>query len=185
MPEMKSMAEAIKDVTLRRATAEDASFVNELTRRVMRPYVEATWERIEEREHYYKINLFQMPTTSIIQLNGTDVGRVSITRNDDLIVIDEIHILSEYQGKGIGSAVFQTVLDEGRKKNLPVELFLLKVNPSKKLYERLGFHVYREDKERFYMKTIGGKTSFPAACCSALRLARRRTVSAREFRLML
>lgn len=145
----------MEKLMLRTAKENDESFVNELTRRVMREYVEETWESEKEQERYYALNEFCRSTTQIIQFEGIDVGRISVTRTKERFVIDGIHILREFQGKGIGGRVMQMVIDEANKAEVSVELKLLKNNPSKKLYERLGFHVDREDRERLYMRWTG------------------------------
>jgi len=115
-------------------------------------YVESTWSSDSEREHYYEINKFQQNRTRIIQLDGVDVGRMTVIRKSEVIVLGAIHILPEYQGRGFGSQAIQQLLAEATEKKLPVELILLRSNPVKRLYDRLGFKVCREDDERYYMK---------------------------------
>lgn len=136
----------------RDATPTDEEFVNELTRTTMGAYVEATWDSDSERERYYEINKFQQNGTKIIQLDGVDVGRMTVTRKCRVIMLDEIHILPEFQGRGIGSQAIQNLLAEAKEKKLPIELVVLKLNPVNRLYDRLGFEVCREDSERYYMK---------------------------------
>ena len=56
----------------------------------MRPYVEATWPSDEEREEYYWPNRFQQNETEIIQVDGEDAGRITITRRPACIVLDRV-----------------------------------------------------------------------------------------------
>lgn len=142
----------MSELKFRDATSADEEFVNALTRTTMGEYVESTWNSDSEREHYYKINKFQQNWTKIIQLEGVDVGRMTVTRKSEVIELDAIHILPEYQGKGLGGQAIQCLLTEATEKKLPVELILLKLNQVKRLYDRLGFEVCREDGERYYMK---------------------------------
>jgi ribosomal protein S18 acetylase RimI-like enzyme len=139
-------------IDLRPATPADEAFVNRLTRDVMRGYVEATWPDDAARERYYEQNRFVLATTRIIRCDGADVGRVSLTRGADAWVVDEIHLLPSHQSRGIGAEVLKRILDEAGAVPVPVELHVLKVNPAKALYDRLGFRVYREDDERFHMR---------------------------------
>ncbi|MDY6854878.1 MAG: GNAT family N-acetyltransferase [Thermodesulfobacteriota bacterium] len=140
------------EITLRPSTIDDKEFVDELTRKVMQDYVEQTWNSDRKREEYYHLNRFSLRSTQIIQINGIDVGRVTISRRDDRIIIDDIHVIPEYQSKGIGSHVMRAALSEAEKAGVLVELKVLKVNPAHKLYERLGFHIVCEDQQRYYMK---------------------------------
>jgi RimJ/RimL family protein N-acetyltransferase len=56
------------------------------------------------------------------------------------------------QRQGIGTSVIQQVLDEARRSGKPVALQVLKVNPARRLYERLGFSVTGENETLYFMK---------------------------------
>ena len=139
------------DIQYREAQLEDEAFVNSLTRTTMRKYVEAMWASEKEREHYYEINTFCQYGTRIIQYDGVDIGRITTTQEEDKIFLDELHILPEYQGNGIGKQVLQCLLEDAAFENLTVELSVLRSNPAKRLYERLGFEIYKEDEARYYL----------------------------------
>ena len=117
----------------------------------MRPYVEATWPSDEEREEYYRLNRFQQNETEIIQVDGEDAGRITITRRPGCIVLEEIHIAPRFQGRGIGQMSIRKVLAEADERRISTELKVLKKNPAQKLYMRLGFVTVREADERLYM----------------------------------
>ena len=139
------------DIQYREAHLGDEVFVNSLTRSTMHEYVEAMWASEEEREHYYEINTFRQYGTRIIQYGGVDVGRITTTQKEDKILLDELHILPEYQGNGIGKQVLQSLLEDAAFENLTVELSVLRSNPAKSLYERLGFRIFKEDESRYYL----------------------------------
>ena len=141
------------DITLRESTDADGDFVNTLTRSVMKSYVEATWSSAIDRERYYFKNRFQQPNTNIIQCNGNAIGRITIRYLADRVIIDGIHIVDAFQGQGIGRSLMTQIIEAANKKDMPVELILLKSNPVKKLYDALGFHLYKEDLYHYYMST--------------------------------
>lgn len=118
----------------------------------MRAYVESTWSRAEDVEHYYSINRFNQPKTKIIQCNGEDIGRVTVSHLHDKMLLEAIHIYEDFQGKGIGGYLIKRVIREAKERRLSLELILLKANPAIKLYERTGFCVYKEDDNRYYMR---------------------------------
>jgi len=99
-------------------------------------------------------NQFQQLTTKIIQCDGIDIGRITCTKLADRMILDGIHILEDFQGKGIGKRLIYSIIEDARNKGIPVELILLKTNPVKKLYDHLGFHQYNEDINRYYMSTV-------------------------------
>lgn len=140
-------------VTTRASTKADADFVNNLTRVAMNKYVEATWHTTHERESYYLSNLFDQENTRIIQYGTVDIGRISVKQFYDHILFEEIHLLPDYQRRGIGTLLLQELLAHAKKEQLPVRLMVLQINPARQLYERLGFSIYSEDRERYYMET--------------------------------
>jgi GNAT superfamily N-acetyltransferase len=138
-------------ISTRPAVASDEEFVNALTRETMRPYVEATWPSDAEREEYYRLNRFQQSETEIIQVDGEDAGRITITRRPECIVLEEIHIAPQFQGRGIGQMLIRKLLAEADERRIPTELKVLKRNPAQKLYMRFGFVIVRDADERLYM----------------------------------
>ena len=73
------------------------------------------------------------------------------------VFLRAIEIHPDYQGQGIGTAIIHKIMAEGVLKMKPVFLPVLKVNPAKRLYERLGFSVVNETPIHFYMKTLLSK----------------------------
>ena len=65
-----------------------------------------------------------------------------------------IEILPEYQNRGVGSAVIRDVLAQAQAEGLPVGLQVLKVNPARRLYERLGFNVVGETATHYLMRAM-------------------------------
>jgi len=141
-------------ITLRPATNRDAQFVDDLTFKTMRPFVQATWPNdAAAQQHYFAMNSFNVSNTRIIQVDGQDAGRLSTTVRSDCLFIDEIHILPEYQRQGIGKQTIDRVLDEARQRGLPVEATVLKVNnPSLRMFLGIGFQIRQEKDHRFHIQ---------------------------------
>jgi GNAT superfamily N-acetyltransferase len=143
-------------IALRPATAEDEKFVEDLVYTTMRDYVEATWPNDPAAQHhYYEINNFDPSNTRILQVDGKDVGQLSTTVREDCLCINELHILPEYQRRGIGKQAIEQVFKEARERNLPVKATVLKVNqPSLKLCLSMGFEVVGEKDRRFHIQHL-------------------------------
>lgn len=60
-------------------------------------------------------------------------------------------LLPEFQGRGIGTKLIQAVMGEAAGLGLPLRLQVLKANRARRLYERLGFHVYAETATHLQM----------------------------------
>ena len=80
-----------------------------------------------------------------------DVGVLQVERRETRVFLDNIRIAPERQRRGLGTAVIQDVLARAERDSLPVALQVLKVNPAKRLYERLGFVVVKENPTHYVM----------------------------------
>lgn len=95
-------------------------------------------------------------TTYVIEFDGQRVGRLRVVRTDEQIEIAGLQVLPAYQGRGIGTAVMTTLMQEGQTKALPVVLQVDKDNPdAKRLYLRLGLAQYGETHDTFRMRAGG------------------------------
>jgi len=144
----------MKGLTLRAAKESDEIFVDALTRISMKHFVEAVWETEAERECYYTLNPFEASRTNIVQFEGKDVGRITLRDSKEGRWIVAIHLMPEAQGKGIGRYLLNKVIEKAEQEQKDLYLTVLKVNPAKHLYEKLGFDVYDERDHRYYMKRI-------------------------------
>ena len=88
----------------------------------------------------------------IIVLDGTDVGWVQTIREQDELFVGQMFVDSRFQRKGIGTEVMKRLISEATAFNLAVRLNVVRINPARRLYERMGFRVTHEDDRKFYMK---------------------------------
>ena len=57
----------------------------------------------------------------------------------------------EYQNKGIATNILKEYIEIARKDNKKIILKTYKKNPARKLYERLGFKIYKEDETHVHL----------------------------------
>jgi len=81
----------------------------------------------------------------VITLNDQPIGRLYVHRRADEIRIMDIALLPDYRNLGIGSALLQSILEQGSNLGLPVTIHVEQFNPALHLYKRLGFQP-KEDK---------------------------------------
>jgi ribosomal protein S18 acetylase RimI-like enzyme len=146
---LKRMEDAIN---IRTATIEDYGFLYVLHCTTMHDYIDTTWGWDEAWQQNYFEEHFRPETNQIIVLNGHDIGRVEVDYKEDGVHIGNIQILPEYQSKGIGSFIILNIIQQAQQKQHPVTLQVLKVNPARRFYERLGFVVEGEDDAHFKMR---------------------------------
>ena len=67
---------------------------------------------------------------------------MSVALEPDCVFLNQIYVLPEHQGQGIGGKCMRNVFERATKSNLPVKLKVLRVNPrAAAFYERLGFTI--------------------------------------------
>ena len=139
--------------TLREANEGDYGFLYDLHRAAMKNYVDQTWGWDEAFQQRMFRESFDPRPLRIVQVAGQDAGVIWVERRPAEIFLSLIEIHPIYQGRGIGTAVVGDIFSEARDAGLPVTLRVLKVNPARKLYERLGFVVVGEIPTHYLMST--------------------------------
>jgi ribosomal protein S18 acetylase RimI-like enzyme len=130
----------------------DSASLWNIHRNAMREHVAATWGWDDEAQERRFREHWNADTVQVIERGNRSVGMLAIETHAEEIRISTIEIDPTEQGHGIGSAVVSTILAAARARGLPVTLRVLKVNPARRLYERLGFIVVSETKTHFEMR---------------------------------
>jgi ribosomal protein S18 acetylase RimI-like enzyme len=139
------------NVSLRPATHEDFSFVFQLNKINMKKYVEKLRGWDEQAERLDMKAKFKPFVDQIIVVYNYDVGIFAVDKKESEFYLRHIEILPAYQNKGIGSFLLHQILREADKRCITVKLQVLKLNPARRLYERLGFSVYGESELKYKM----------------------------------
>jgi GNAT superfamily N-acetyltransferase len=92
----------------------------------------------------------------IIQADGVDVGWLQTVVSKSEHMLGQIFVDAPFQRKGIGTEVVRRIVEEASRLQLPIRLAVVKFNPSRRLYERLGFRVTHEDERKVYMTRAPG-----------------------------
>jgi GNAT superfamily N-acetyltransferase len=139
-------------ISLRQATQSDYDFLYELVQVTMREYVEPIWGWDEEWQRAYFQEHFDPTQVQIIVLGGQDIGAVSVEIRPEEHFLARLYLLPDYQRCGVGTHLIWSILDKAFTQGLPVTLQVLKGNPAKRLYERLGFAETGETETHYLMK---------------------------------
>jgi ribosomal protein S18 acetylase RimI-like enzyme len=119
----------------------------------MRGMIEQTWgwdEAWQQDDFHRRLREY---TVSIIENAGGATGALLLESKPDSIYIHEVQISPQHQGRGIGGAVVQWVIEQAASRGVAVTLSVLEVNPrARQLYERLGFQVTAFDAPFFRMR---------------------------------
>ena len=140
-------------IKLRKASQDDKEFAYQVKKAAFREYVERArgWEEDEQRKLHDR--RFRAQDFRIIDLYGTDVGIMSVAIEPDCVFVNQLYILPEHQGQGVGRRCMLMVIEGASKLSLPVRLRVLKVNPrAVSFYERLGFALTGDTDTHFLMQ---------------------------------
>ena len=90
-----------------------------------------------QSDHYRK----QYPKASfqIIVVDGRPAGRLYAARLEDQIRIIDLTLLAAERGQGIGTPIVRRIMDEATGAAKPVTIYVESFNPSRRLFDRLGF----------------------------------------------
>ena len=143
----------MEELGIREAEATDSDFVFAVKKAAFREYVEQIWGWDETYQKDLHNRRFAAQDIRIIQFHGTDIGFLSTSDTSDILKVDQLYILPEYQGRGIGAACMRRIIDNANLEQKPVTLQVLKINTRATVfYQRLGFTIVEEDATHFQMK---------------------------------
>ena len=139
-------------IDLRRATEEHYQFALELYLSTMRPYTEElmVWDEAKQRGSFAA--QWRLEEVRIITVDGVDVGWIQVAESPTEIRLQQFFISPDQQRAGIGTDVLRKLLATWRAAEKPVALNVLKNNPARRLYERVGFSVVGEAGVKYEMK---------------------------------
>ena len=108
----------------------------------MRDVIEQTWGWDEAWQRADFEKRFEVCAVSIIEAGARSVGSLWLEQRPDSLYIHELQVTPPQQGRGIGTAVIEMVIEQGASRGLPIVLSVVPANPrARDLYERLGFRV--------------------------------------------
>ncbi|MDJ0681998.1 MAG: GNAT family N-acetyltransferase [Xenococcaceae cyanobacterium MO_167.B52] len=135
------------EYTLRKAKVEDIAILDAIHTNNMKSYVEQLypWNPRLFRNNFIPDHY------DVIEINNLIIGLMKVVSSETEIYLAEIQIIQDYQKQGIGTNLIQSLIQEAQISNKKLWLKVLKNNPAKKLYQRLGFIKQEELAYHFIM----------------------------------
>ncbi|HTP25131.1 MAG TPA: GNAT family N-acetyltransferase [Anaeromyxobacteraceae bacterium] len=140
----------MRDITLRKYREADWPFLVSLRRETMRQHLVNSGVVIDEAKDLERVK-YRLDCAEIIGIEGRDIGLLKVCRDGDPWELVQIQLAPGHQGTGIGRRLIEAVLSDAREAGVGVKLTVLKANPAKRLYERLGFRVVATTQSSFEM----------------------------------
>jgi GNAT superfamily N-acetyltransferase len=142
-----------RTITLRPAQASDATLFYDVIALTMRDHVIATWGawnddrvRVESEDHATS------PNSNVVLVNDAAAGVLTVQRHAHHVQLEQLYLLPQYQGLGIGRELVERTWADAQAASLPLRLRVLAVNPARHFYEHLGFVATEVTRERVFME---------------------------------
>lgn len=113
------------------------------------------------QDQYYQTR-FGGARFDVIERGDEPIGRLYVDRRADEIRLIDIALVPEHRGRGVGSALVQALLAEAAAAGKPVRIHVERLNPARRLYERLGFVERADDGIYVLMEWPGPRPAAPA-----------------------
>ena len=136
---------------LRNVRESDFDWLYYLRSQTMLTYINDSGGRFDLESQSGRITL-AYDSIKIVTSGNQDIGMFKVTRGSDNWEIVQIQILPDYQHMGIGTELIRNLQEEASQQGITLSLSVLKVNPAKRLYERLGFEVVQEKEKSYTMR---------------------------------
>jgi GNAT superfamily N-acetyltransferase len=136
----------------RNTVASDFDFVYSLYRQTIFRYVEQTWGHKDEFQRNRMQEDFDTLPFEIVCNQGEDIGVIAVVDEETALKVKFLMIAPTHQRQGFGKQILKQVLEQAAKREIPVRLSVIRVNPVKAFYEHLGFKVVDSDEDCFVME---------------------------------
>jgi ribosomal protein S18 acetylase RimI-like enzyme len=128
------------DFTVRQAGAADCNWLWATKTRCLRAYIEQTYGAWDEDTQQARFDAGFIPEEiRIFAIGGRDAAFTAVRYDADVIQLFNLMVAPEFQNRGLGTVILRQLLTDAQARNLPVRLQVMKVNPARQLYARVGF----------------------------------------------
>jgi GNAT superfamily N-acetyltransferase len=140
-------------VFLEPCSEDDRDFAFLVTEETMRTYVEQTfgsWDGDAQRQRFD--GFFDTATYRVIVVDSVRAGILAVEDGPSEMFLAKIFLRPPFQRRGIGSVLIRELIEQARAARKPLRLRVLRVNPARNLYERLGFLITSSTPEHHFME---------------------------------
>ncbi|MFC4277098.1 GNAT family N-acetyltransferase [Achromobacter aloeverae] len=125
-------------VTLRQATRDDVPALMALRRATMLEHLRSAGAPDDEASLLARVE-YRLEDAQLAYLGDELIGLFKAHEMGDAWMLVQVQIAPARQGQGWGAALIGRLLERAASEGRSVVLHVLKTNPARRLYERLGF----------------------------------------------
>jgi ribosomal protein S18 acetylase RimI-like enzyme len=95
-----------------------------------------------QKQHYAAE--YPQASHEIICTGAMPIGRLYLSRGQEVFHILDITVLPQYRKRGAGSTLLRRIMDEAAQAGKPVTIYVESFNPALELFRHLDFHPVAE-----------------------------------------
>jgi ribosomal protein S18 acetylase RimI-like enzyme len=145
----------IPELTLRAARIGDYDFALALYLESVKPLLLALGRWDEERMLSRFSDGFKLEQIKVLRRAGGDIGWMQVSETEQEVHLDQLHLIDGARNQKIGTHLIRRLQERARAAGKPLALNVIRGNPAKALYERLGFRTDGGDEEKIRMLWSG------------------------------
>jgi ribosomal protein S18 acetylase RimI-like enzyme len=130
---------------MRKGKADDKQWLYELYCQTLRPAIEATWGWDDEFQFKLFREHLKPEKFEIVLIEDKPIAGFYLVEHADHFWLEMLLIHPGYQRRGIGKRIVKQIQRRSASENRALKLSVIKANPVRLFYEKLGFSVYDED----------------------------------------
>lgn len=149
-------------LSFRPITDQDVEFLYKVYTGMREEEMEMTgWEE-QQKENFLRMQFdlqhtqylqnYREAAFEIIFFNKSPAGRLYVDRREREIRLIELALLPEFRRLGIGTTILKDLIAEANEKKLPLNCHVERLNPARRLYERMGFKLKEDKGMHFFME---------------------------------
>ena len=135
----------------REATERDKQFLLQLRIATMNEHILTAGLEPDQENHIERIN-YHFESAKIIENMNRPIGLLKAVKEGTVWDLVQIQLESDFQRKGLGRKIIQSVITEAKENGIKLKLSVFKKNPALRLYLSLGFTTYLETENTFEMQ---------------------------------
>lgn len=135
----------------RPAAPSDLNWLIQLRIATMSEHIENSGTKLSYADHQARVQQ-DYHFIQIVLLKEQPIGMYKVVCSSLPWQLVQFQIAPAHQGLGFGNELLQSIMQQADAADALLHLSVLKVNPAKRLYERLGFRIIEDQEHSFKMQ---------------------------------
>jgi GNAT superfamily N-acetyltransferase len=134
------------------ASIENEDFIFDAFKAALKEYVSCAWGWDDAQQRKGLLASAPIQQFQLIRLGRDPVGALLLQKREHDHYLRTMFLLPPHQRQGIGRLIISALQQEATAAVKPLQLRVIRVNPARRLYERMGFTILQEEEKTLLMQ---------------------------------